>query len=250
MFTKFWVFLIVSILILGFLIIKYKFLAKIAIEILDAYKIKKAHIVGHSMGGLIVQLMAMDYSDRVFSITSVSAGTFAKSSEPMTDEEKKNFDKTWQVLLSNKPTKNYQQSVDGFLKVYKYLHGDMQVDENIAKDYIKDLYYRSKHVNWFKKFSKENAVHNHVKAQANISDRILDLQNIDIPTLIIHGQKDNIVLPRLNAQLAAKLIPNSKLKIIPEMGHMILNKKLFIQLSDIILNFIKRVENVEQCNSN
>lgn len=70
------------------------------------------------------------------------------------------------------------------------------------------MYYRSKHVDWFEKFTTQNAVHNHVKAQENIPDRTEDLQNINISTLIIHGQEDNIVLPRLNAQLAAKLIPN------------------------------------------
>lgn len=38
------------------------------------------------------------------------------------------FDKTWKIMLSNKPTKDYRQSVDGFLKVYKYLHVDIEVD--------------------------------------------------------------------------------------------------------------------------
>ena len=46
-----------------------------AIGLLDALKIKKAHIVGASMGGMIAQLMAGTHPERVASLTSIMSGT-------------------------------------------------------------------------------------------------------------------------------------------------------------------------------
>ena len=50
-------------------------LTKDAVAILDSLKIQGAHIVGHSMGGFIAQLMAICYPERTISITSASSST-------------------------------------------------------------------------------------------------------------------------------------------------------------------------------
>ncbi len=41
-----------------------------AIGLLDALAIEKAHVIGGSMGGMICQLMAIHYPDRILSLTS------------------------------------------------------------------------------------------------------------------------------------------------------------------------------------
>ena len=51
-------------------------------------------------------------------------------------------------------------------------------------------------------------------------DRIQKVNNIKIPTLIIHGDIDPLVKPK-NAFHSHKLIPNSKLLMIENMGHLI-----------------------------
>ena len=40
-------------------------MAKDAISLMDHLNIDKAHIIGASMGGMITQLLALDYPDRV-----------------------------------------------------------------------------------------------------------------------------------------------------------------------------------------
>ncbi len=45
-----------------------------------------------------------------------------------------------------------------------------------------------------------------------------DLKKIDVPTLILHGDDDQIA-PVANAYIAAKLIPNATLKIYPKGPH-------------------------------
>jgi pimeloyl-ACP methyl ester carboxylesterase len=46
-------------------------MAKDAVSLMDALKIQKAHIIGASMGGMITQIIALDYPERVLSITPI-----------------------------------------------------------------------------------------------------------------------------------------------------------------------------------
>jgi len=46
-----------------------------------------------------------------------------------------------------------------------------------------------------------------------------DLKKIDVPTLFIHGDADQIVPPNTTSVLAAKLVKNAKLKMIPGAPH-------------------------------
>ena len=215
-------------------------LAKDAIGILDAYNVEKAHLIGHSMGGAIAQLMALDYPDRCLSITLISSSVLATAE--LNDQEKEALNKTWKTLgATNKPTRNFIESVDGFMKSYEYLHGDIHMDKDTAQVYIKDMYERSRpeHIEWFEKYSSDaEPMHNHVKAQQNIVDRTQDLKKITVPVLVIHGQKDALVFPRVVQKYCIVLIPNAKIKIIPGMGHMLFNLDLLRQIGELILKHL------------
>src|SRR5262245_42048451 len=50
-------------------------MAKNAVGLLDTLGIRKAHIAGPSMGGMIGQIIAADYPDRVLSLTSFMASS-------------------------------------------------------------------------------------------------------------------------------------------------------------------------------
>ncbi len=51
------------------------------------------------------------------------------------------------------------------------------------------------------------------------SDFTEDLKKIDVPTLIIHGDDDQIVPIAASALLSAKLIPRATLKVYPGGSH-------------------------------
>lgn len=45
------------------------------------------------------------------------------------------------------------------------------------------------------------------------------LKEIDIPTLIIHGEEDRLLSIALGGELTVKAVPNARLVRVPEMGH-------------------------------
>src|SRR5437763_7826708 len=50
-------------------------MANDAVAVLDALGVDRAHVMGLSMGGTIVQRLAIDHSARLLSMTSVMSGT-------------------------------------------------------------------------------------------------------------------------------------------------------------------------------
>jgi len=216
-------------------------LAHDAIAILDAYGIQKAHIVGHSMGGGIAQLLALDYPDRILSITLISSSVLAQAE--LTTQEKESLEHTWQEMAKNKPSANFAESLEGFLHSYAYLHGTIPMDKEMATAYIRAMYEDAypEHLQWFIRYSAGiDPLHNHVKAQQNIKDRVKDLHTITVPVLVIHGELDCLSFPRIVEEYCVKEIPQAQLYIIPGMGHMILNNEPWTKIQDIIVNTLKK----------
>lgn len=71
------------------------------------------------------------------------------------------------------------------------------------------------------------------------SDFRIDLKKFDIPTLIIHGDDDQIVPIKNSALLTAKLIKDSTLKIYPDAPHGLCST-LKNQVNQDLLVFLKQ----------
>ena len=199
-------------------------LAEDALTILDSLNVKNAHVIGHSMGGFIVQLLAIHFPERVISITSISSSTNSPS-VPMPP------DKTWEVYLSNKPQGNFENDLNGFLKVWKYLNGTAKFDKELAIEYTKNLYERQK---------IDGALGaSHVQAQETLTDRTEELQIINIPTLVMHGEEDYAV-DKFGGIQTAESIKNAELVLIPKMGHIPFNYKILARFEDEIIKFLNR----------
>jgi non-heme chloroperoxidase len=68
-----------------------------------------------------------------------------------------------------------------------------------------------------------------------------DLKKIDVPTLILHGDADQIVPIEASALLSAKLIKNSTLKVYPGAPHGMCTT-LADKVNADILGFLKKVD--------
>lgn len=197
-------------------------LAKDVINILDANNIKKAHIVGHSMGGTIAQLLAIYYPDRLLSYTSISVATVSGAEGPSK--------KTMDALLQNNPTQNYETDLPGFMNSWKILSGTYPIDNALACAYTRDFYERSNHnvgVAW-----------HHIWCQKNLGDLTGKLSKLSVKGLFIHGKKDPLILVggTKKTQRAAR---NAKLVVIENMGHMFFNRELEKIICDNLLQHFK-----------
>ncbi|TKG92891.1 alpha/beta hydrolase [Puteibacter caeruleilacunae] len=197
-------------------------LANDALAILDFLNLKKAHVIGHSMGGFIVQLMAIHNPERIITMTSISSSTNSPT-VPLPPE------KTWKIYLANKPENNFQTDLSGFLKVWKYLNGTASFDRDMAIEYTKKLYERQ---------DIDGALGaSHVKAQATLTDRTEALKNIQIPTLVMHGEKDYAV-DKYGGIQTAESIEKAKLVLIPQMGHIPFNEEILQRFENEIIDFV------------
>lgn len=197
-------------------------LAKDALTILDSLSIDKTHVIGHSMGGFIVQLLGIHYPERIISMTSISSST-SSLTVPMPPE------KTWKIFLSNKPQGSIEIDLNGFLKVWEYLNGTAKFDRELAVEYTKNLYERQ---------DIDGALGaSHVKAQETLTDRTEELKKVKIPTMVMHGEEDYAV-DKYGGIQTAESIENVELILIPEMGHIPFNYEILKQFENEIIRFV------------
>ncbi len=174
--------------------------------IADEYGVNKMHLVGHSMGGIVAQLLASEYPQRILSYVSMSVAIGYSSK----------LDKaTMEALLQNKPTQNFQKDLPGFMRVWEILHGDYAIDQEKAEYYTRDLYMRAK-------YPVDVAWH-HIWCQDGVDPT--RVSSITVPGLFIHGDKDALI-PFADAVKAQQIVPQSHMTIVPGMGHMFFNQTL------------------------
>ena len=172
-----------------------------AVGLLDALGIAKAHIVGASMGGMIVQSMAIRHPERVLSMTSIMSTTGARDVGQPKPE-------AMAALFSAPPTTR-EEAIASALKSWAVLAGDFPVDEAKVAERTGRAYDRS---NYPAGFARQ------LVAIAAGGDRTDQLKSLRTPTLVIHGEADPLVTVS-GGQATAEAIPGSELLLIPGMGH-------------------------------
>nr|WP_184082776.1 alpha/beta hydrolase [Afipia massiliensis] len=177
-------------------------MASDVVGLLDALGIRKAHIVGASMGGMIAQEIAMQYPDRVLSLTSIMSTTGNPRLPQPTREASA-------ILLAPPPTTK-EEYLTRFGQTWKVLRGaSFPLDE--AKDLERAERTYARGLNPAGVGRQLRAI----LASGNRKDR---LRSVKAPTLVIHGTIDPLVKMEAGKDTAAS-IPGAKLLLIEGMGH-------------------------------
>lgn len=213
-----------------------------ALHVLEAYGITHAHIVGHSMGGIIAQFMASTSPEKVCSLVCLCCGPAGGTSLtdlPMTEEERKLVDKTREINASNKPTENFEESLPGFLQIWERWNGTLPFDKELAIAYTRDIFTRSRHK------IGSGKIHPHMRAiKVGLDTMHLRrdiFKTIRVPALVIQGEEDYLLIPKRGGIALAKELPQSILKLIPGMGHMFFNSDCQKMLAHLIVDFLKSI---------
>jgi len=198
-------------------------MAKDAISLMDILKIEKAHIIGASMGGMITQLIALDFPERVLSITPImtSPGIQNESLSGPSEELLYAMKKSFVFNLKGKIE-------DGVVEIYRQLTGSrFPFNEQNFREKLKPVIAHG-----------NNPFSLHGAAVGASPDRTSRLHEIKVPTLVIHGTEDAI-LPLDHGISVADGIADSKRMIMEGVGHEIPEELLPAIVSEIVEN-IKR----------
>jgi pimeloyl-ACP methyl ester carboxylesterase len=176
-----------------------RLMASDAAAVLDAARIKSAHVFGVSMGGMIAQEVALQYSQQVLSLIlgcTAAGGPTAVRAEA---------EATRMLMTRDKMTP--EQAAEAAVPfIY---------DQTTPREWIEeDLAIRRP---WFQSPEGYAAQLQGILAWEAYSR----LGQIVAPTLVIHGESDRLV-PPANANLIAERIPGAKLVMIPRASHLFL----------------------------
>ncbi|MEY4362387.1 MAG: hypothetical protein RL391_1693, partial [Actinomycetota bacterium] len=170
------------------------------IGLLDHLGVDSAHIVGASMGGMIVQHMAIEHPSRVRSLTSIMSMTGElEFGSPLPEAA--------EVLLAP-PALDRAENIENALKYSvwqsKRYFDPAQVKADAARSYDRSFYPEGS--------SRQLAA---IYASGKRAD---GLRKLDVPTLVIHGRDDTLIPPSGGERTAA-LVPGASLMMVADMGH-------------------------------
>ncbi len=179
-------------------------MAKDGIGLLDALGIQKAHVVGASMGGMIVQLLASNHHERVLSMTSI----MSSSGKPGLPGARADIQRRFMVKRPANASRDEAVAFGADL-VRSFSFPDPARPDNAHAEMAAQAFDRGYY-----------PVGTRRQLLAIIADgsRVERLKTIKVPTLVVHGGADPLV-PKEGSEDIARHIPGARLEIIEEMAH-------------------------------
>lgn len=177
-------------------------MANDGLGLLTALGIDSAHVVGASMGGMIAQQMAIEAPERVRTLTSIMSHT----------GERRHFaadPRALSALMGSTPD-NAEDAGERVLQLMRTIGspglGRTDDDYRLLGS---TAYTRGFNPPGFKR---------QLAAIVSSGSRDAGLSRLEIPTLVIHGTVDPLVLPAGGKHTAA-IVPGAKLMLLEGMGH-------------------------------
>lgn len=178
-------------------------MARDTVGLLDVLGYRDVHLAGISMGGMIAQTVAAHYPGRVRSLTSIMSTTGApRIGRPALS--------TWYRLATAKPPRSLDEAMARDVAIFRHIgsHGfpfdEQRVRERAAAGWDRDR--------------SSAGTPRQLAAIFLSGDRTAELAQIDVPTLVIHGDRDRMVHPT-GGSATARAIRGARLHTVPGMGH-------------------------------
>lgn len=199
----------------------YRMFVEDLIALLDYLQIDKAVLCGLSMGGAIAMRAFELYSERIHALILCDTRSEADSNET----------KYWR---ENSITLIKQGGLKQFTLEFMEALFPVETMENQPEtvEFIRNTILSS----------SPRGICGVLLAQAARTDLTYSIQKINIPTLIMIGEKDNFT-PLASSKTMNKKIPNSELKIISGAGH-VSNLENREEFNQHLLEFLKKLPKI------
>lgn len=173
-----------------------------AVAVLDHLKVKDAIVLGHSMGGRVAQLLALEYPERVKKLILASTGASFPGGAGLPLQmckemiewgyEKYVREHTIQVGFTDEFVKSQPERLEAFFKVRLANLGPVEF-------YLRHVLSRQGH---------------------DSSGRLKDIR---MPTLVLVGENEGdpkvVMTHRMSSDILAQGIPNAKFVMLPKQKH-------------------------------
>ncbi|HZZ67887.1 MAG TPA: alpha/beta hydrolase [Phenylobacterium sp.] len=180
-------------------------MARDGIAVLDAAGVQQAHIAGVSMGGMIVQRMALDHPGRILSMTSIMSTTGAPDAFKSTPEA---------AAVLNLPPPDPKADFEAFVQ------NRMANARTIGSPAYPwtDEENRARVVAEYQRAFNPAGVVRQRNAVGADGDRTAALKGLKLPVVVLHGADDPLLM-KVGGEATAAAIPGAELRIVPGMGH-------------------------------
>ena len=174
-----------------------------AIGVLDALGVRKAHVVGASMGGMIAQRVALLAPERLLSLTSIMSSSGARALPPPRPE-------VMRLMLRRPPRHSREGMIAHGVTLFQAIGSPgfptpaAEIRERVAESMARS-------------FHPAGTVRQMVAVGADVT-RALELVRVTSPTLVLHGRDDPLV-PFACGEDTARRIRGARLCGIDGMGH-------------------------------
>ncbi|WP_431912637.1 alpha/beta fold hydrolase [Nonomuraea jabiensis] len=195
------------------------------LRVMDAHGLDSAHLVCHSAGGLLGQLIAVEWPERVRTLTVIGSSPLgggegmvimrALMGQPQPEgslpEPTPEFVAHYQRVIAGPAPADRRERIEAMIAEQRVLHGTgLPFDEDAARRLQERIYDRARDL---------DAVVNHRLAAMALPDfePVGVLDQIKAPTLVIEGTHEP-AKPGHGAIIAAG-IPGARLVMVEGMGH-------------------------------
>ena len=169
--------------------------------LLDSVNLDDVHVAGMSMGGMIAQLVAIQDPARVRSLCSIMSHT----GNPRTGRPTA---RVFAQLARQGQDPSKEAAVERTLQLFSMVCG-ADWDPVLGEHQLRASLDRS--------YNPAGVLRQSL-AIAVSPDRSPDLQQLNLPTLVVHGLDDTLVRPS-GGVATAEAVPDSRLLMFPRMGH-------------------------------
>ena len=173
-----------------------------AVAVLDDLGVDRAHVMGCSMGGMIVQRLAIDHPDRLLSMTSVMSRTGEAGYGGSSDEAL--------AFLLAPPAESRSAYIDNHVDAL-HVYGS-------KPEWLDDDAIRARSARAYDRSFCPKGVGRQMRAVGHDGSRGEQLTTVAVPTLVIHGSRDTLIDPS-GGRRTAELIPGARYHEVDGMGH-------------------------------
>ena len=185
------------------------------VRLLDALGVARCHLVGHSTGGAIAQVLAIEHPKRLASL--VLAATWTKADAYF----RRLYALRKEILQRLGPSIYLQSATLLWYPSWWITHNNERLRQ-IEAQALAD-------------FAPSEIVASRIDAMLAFN-RTADLARIKAPTLVV-GAEDDVVTPAYFSEELARLIPGAEIKLFPRGGHF-LNQVRAREFNNAVLPFL------------